>query len=271
MAIGDSFWMRLYRISTYLLISFSVLVLVTSSYSLTFVTSIGLALVLLASLIPPEQRVVITTAGLELTSWRYATSLAWAECVEAEVRSGWTLHLQTGRWVRLERRAFSWHNWRKLNAEVRRQLGRHQVPIKGNPKRDARHQLWIGLGIVAGLALGSLFFVGKHALLNHSAKFGTQDRVRFWLALGADPNHPVGQARKTTALGEAIFHEHLNVARILLEAGADVKRPAYRSETPMELACRLEYADMVLLLEEFGSEGSCTELSRVDSDSDVSP
>jgi ankyrin repeat protein len=65
--------------------------------------------------------------------------------------------------------------------------------------------------------------VGRDAL-GAAAYYGRCMEVRFWLAVGADPNR-VGWEGHFTPLAEAVRGGQMGAARILLQHGADLNTP----------------------------------------------
>ncbi|MFN3191114.1 MAG: ankyrin repeat domain-containing protein [Aureliella sp.] len=75
-----------------------------------------------------------------------------------------------------------------------------------------------------------------YAFINHEAKDGKNDTLRFMLDHGADPNtrdHRYGSG--TTPLHCAARHDRLNAATILLEFGANVNARTEDGITPLDM------------------------------------
>ena len=76
-----------------------------------------------------------------------------------------------------------------------------------------------------------------YAFINHEAKDGKNDTLRFMLENDADPNtRDKRYGAGTTPLHCAARHDRLNAADILLEFGADVNAKTVDGKTPLDMA-----------------------------------
>ena len=64
---------------------------------------------------------------------------------------------------------------------------------------------------------------------------GDIQRLRALLEAGGDPNEKATEDQGSPLL-EAAYHDHVEVARLLLEAGADLYAPDQGGETPLLMA-----------------------------------
>lgn len=101
-------------------------------------------------------------------------------------------------------------------------------------------------------------------LLNESALFGNIEMVQLLLSSGSDPNAAVPSHEYYRPLHRAIEHRghprkpaHLEIARVLLEAGASLEeRSTWMGLTPMGVAGMAGDREMIKLLWEEGTEPS---------------
>lgn len=99
-----------------------------------------------------------------------------------------------------------------------------------------------------------------YAFINHEAKDGKNETLKFMLQHGADPNardHRFGAG--TTALHCAARHDRLQAAEILLEFGAKVNAETDDGLTPLDMAKMSKRQKVAALLRsrggKFGLEG----------------
>lgn len=130
------------------------------------------------------------------------------------------------------------------HVEVARVLIEANAPVDPEDKRKARPLQWAlrhkhfelaELLIQHGASIDVRWRDG-YAFINHEAKDGKNDTLRFMLDHGADPNtrdHRYGPG--TTPLHCAARHDRLNAATILLEFGVDVNAKTEAGITPLDM------------------------------------
>ena len=94
-----------------------------------------------------------------------------------------------------------------------------------------------------------------YAFINHEAKDGKNDTLRFMLNHGADPNtrdHRYGYG--TTPLHCAARHDRLKAATILLEFGADVNAKTEEGITPLDMTDYSKKQNVAQLLVSHGGK-----------------
>lgn len=79
--------------------------------------------------------------------------------------------------------------------------------------------------------------------------------MRWLLAHGADPNVPSGESRETPLHRVADFGRNLDLARALLERGADPSARRADGRTPLDLAVRSGHEALAALVREHGAAG----------------
>jgi ankyrin repeat protein len=105
--------------------------------------------------------------------------------------------------------------------------------------------------------VGSPRYVGASPLLE-AAAVGNAKLVKRLLELKADPNIQgdtlLSAGSQNTALHLAVRGNHVEVGRLLLEAGADPNRMAFGYVTPLHLAFKENREEMAGLLLDYGAE-----------------
>ena len=81
----------------------------------------------------------------------------------------------------------------------------------------------------------------------NAAELGRIEVVRQHLAAGTDVNDR-GGITGLTALHQAAFHGHAEIAALLIEAGADVNAASRRGETPLHSTVYWEHREVAALL-----------------------
>lgn len=90
----------------------------------------------------------------------------------------------------------------------------------------------------------------------YAAERGDAACVRFHLSEGVDVDYQHPEAMMS-ALVVSILNGHADVARVLLEHGADANLPAELGTlTPLQAAAQQQRADLQSLLQEFGAIAS---------------
>jgi ankyrin repeat protein len=89
--------------------------------------------------------------------------------------------------------------------------------------------------------------------LSEAASNGDVEAVRALLAQGADPNEPETEDFDPPLL-EAAFDDHVDVARLLLDAGADMYATTGGGQTPLAMALQQGSVNVFRLLLERGCE-----------------
>jgi len=89
--------------------------------------------------------------------------------------------------------------------------------------------------------------------LGIAAHFGNEDIVRFLLASGADPNIQSQNGYNVYPLHSAISAGFDNIAKMLIEAGAEVNVVQSSRTTPLHLASQQGNIDLIILLLEHGA------------------
>lgn len=92
------------------------------------------------------------------------------------------------------------------------------------------------------------------AALQEAAREGSVDRVRELLDLGVDQNTPPGMPRGWSPLMYAAWHGRKEVARLLVERGADVNRECGDGFTAITLAAKRRSWKIVELLAAHGAD-----------------
>ncbi len=99
-------------------------------------------------------------------------------------------------------------------------------------------------------------------LLLAACKNRQEDKVRFYLSLGADPNflNECGESPLHALIDTVMEDEETSVkiARILLDSGADIEQRAYLNKTPFLRACSRESLSMLQLLVQHGCNPNAT-------------
>lgn len=90
-----------------------------------------------------------------------------------------------------------------------------------------------------------------HTALYLAARGGHAEVARVLVEAGADVNIP--QRRGLTPLHTAVLNGHAEVARVLVEAGADVNARTEAGSTALGVVQRRNYQEIVKLLEEAGA------------------
>ena len=88
--------------------------------------------------------------------------------------------------------------------------------------------------------------------LMRAARSGAAKGVELLLDLGADPNK-YNNGKRDTPLTWAAFEGHYAVVKLLLEMGANTELPNLGGTTPLGLAKREGYEDIVELLKKYGA------------------
>ncbi len=89
--------------------------------------------------------------------------------------------------------------------------------------------------------------------LGLAAFFGREEAVKALLARGADPNFTARNSMKVRALHAAVASRSVSVARLLIEAGADVDAPQEGGFTPLQEAASNGQLDLARLLLDHGA------------------
>jgi ankyrin repeat protein len=84
--------------------------------------------------------------------------------------------------------------------------------------------------------------------------FGHKRVVKFLLAQGAEVNSPSRNAQRVMPLHSAVANRHLDIARLLVEHGADVNARQAQDFTPLHAAADNGQLDMVALLLAHGAD-----------------
>ncbi|RAO66546.1 uncharacterized protein BHQ10_002558 [Talaromyces amestolkiae] len=101
---------------------------------------------------------------------------------------------------------------------------------------------------------------GLESSLQIAAKMGDFEMVQCLLNAGADVNHrwvSEWKATKVTALQTAVDSRNIDIARLLLERGADASAPANSvagGKTALQIAVSMNYFEMVTLLMEYKAD-----------------
>ena len=90
--------------------------------------------------------------------------------------------------------------------------------------------------------------------LGLAAFFGHEDVAKALLERGADPNTPSRNGQKVTPLNSAAAGQHLEIARMLLEAGADPNARQSDDFTPLHSAAQNGQIEMARLLLSHGAD-----------------
>jgi len=116
-----------------------------------------------------------------------------------------------------------------------------------------RHWVFLALAALAGCRgepapSAAAFGPYQPASLDEAVLFGNRTAVENFLALGHDPNE--AEPDGTTPLMRAVHGEEREIARLLIDAGADVRRANLYGVTALYLAARAgdEAATRMLLL-----------------------
>jgi hypothetical protein len=88
-------------------------------------------------------------------------------------------------------------------------------------------------------------------IMRSTAWTGDADSLRTFLAAGIEPD--ITQSNGYTALMDAAAENQLEIARILIEAGADVNACASQNRYPIKIARGKRHVEMVALLEQAGA------------------
>jgi len=90
--------------------------------------------------------------------------------------------------------------------------------------------------------------------LGLAALFGHDELARSLLDAGADPREPSRDARRTTALHLALSRGSLSLSRLLLDRGADVNAREATGRTPLHAAAEAGRRELAALLVERGAD-----------------
>jgi len=91
-------------------------------------------------------------------------------------------------------------------------------------------------------------------LLIAADEAGSVSRVNLLLALGADPNARAKEGHAVTPLQHAAWAGHVEVARVLLDHGADVNAVDECGKTALHWAAECGHTDVVKLLLDRGAD-----------------
>jgi ankyrin repeat protein len=94
--------------------------------------------------------------------------------------------------------------------------------------------------------------------LGLAAFFGRLDAVQLLLQRGAQVNQPSNNPQKVTPLHSAVAGQHLEIARALLDAGAEVNAVQEGGFTPLMSAAQNGQVELVRFLLERGADRSKT-------------
>src|SRR5690348_15032777 len=87
--------------------------------------------------------------------------------------------------------------------------------------------------------------------VSEAAASGDIQQLRALLNAGGDPNEQATEDHGPPLL-EAAYHDHVEVARLLLDAGADLYAPDHGGETPLLMAVQRGSLGVFRLLVERG-------------------
>lgn len=87
-----------------------------------------------------------------------------------------------------------------------------------------------------------------------AAEFGQIDVLRYLLAKHADPNQPSQNGYMVYPLHTAISGNNISVAKMLLEANAEVNVLQSSRQSPLHLAAQSGNIDLIILLLEYGAD-----------------
>jgi ankyrin repeat protein len=90
--------------------------------------------------------------------------------------------------------------------------------------------------------------------LGLAAFFGHEEAVRLLLARGANPNLAARNAMKVAAIHAATAAGSFGIARLLIEAGADVNAVQQAGFTPLHAAAMTGQVDLAKLLLDRGAD-----------------
>ncbi len=90
--------------------------------------------------------------------------------------------------------------------------------------------------------------------LQQASREGDIETVRRCLENGVDQNEHPGMPREASPLMRAASKGHLDIARLLLEKGANINFSDGDSFTALTLACENKHWDVVKLLAEHGAD-----------------
>src|SRR5215467_7794925 len=107
--------------------------------------------------------------------------------------------------------------------------------------------------LIGGLCMAMLLSAASDTRLSDAAMQGNQDAVRSLLHQKVDPNAPQGDG--TTALHWAAFRDDLEMVKLLIAAGADVKATTREGAlTPLFMACTNGSAPIIDALLKAGAD-----------------
>ena len=99
--------------------------------------------------------------------------------------------------------------------------------------------------------------------LGLAAFFGHLNVVELLLLKGAEVNSPSRNDMKVMPLHSAVAHQHLEIARALLEQGADPNARQADDFTPLHEAAQNGQLDMVKLLLQYGADANAKSAGNV--------
>lgn len=91
-------------------------------------------------------------------------------------------------------------------------------------------------------------------LLGLASFFGHKETVSMLLSNGANPNLSSSNDMKVMPLHSAAASKHIDVARLLLEHGANVNAKQQVGWTPLHSAIHNRHAEMIILLLNYGAD-----------------
>lgn len=95
---------------------------------------------------------------------------------------------------------------------------------------------------------------GKYRPLARAVNENETEILKFLLARGAEPNGDNSSVSSYTAVTRALSHKNRDMARMLIEAHADIMRPDGDGKSPVHYAAELGFGDILKLLAEKGAD-----------------
>lgn len=134
-----------------------------------------------------------------------------------------------------------WNKQDRLNKKLREAI------LRG----DLRHvQKLVDEGASVETAPGE----GKYRPLARAVNENETEILRFLLGKGADPNGDNSDVSSYTVVTRALSHKNREMARLLIEAGADITKTDGDGKSPVHYAAEHGFGDILQLLAEKGAD-----------------